>query len=90
MNDMNTEGATGTVTVRDRRELVMDGVKNILGFDECSVTLETTLGEVYIEGDGLKVEALSEDGRISIKGRFDSLSFSGTRMKKGFLSGVFG
>lgn len=90
MNDMNTEGAVGTVTVKDRRELAMDGVKNILGFDECSVTLETALGEVYIEGDALRVETLSEDGRISIKGRIDTFSFSGIKVKKSFLSGVFG
>ena len=91
MKDTNSDfNATGTVTVKDRREFTMDGVKNILSFDDSVITLETTLGDVNIEGVGLKIETLKEDGRISIKGQIDAFFFSGIKQKRGLFSGVFG
>ena len=91
MKDTNSDfNATGTVTVKDRREFTMDGVKNILSFDDSGITLETTLGDVNIEGVGLKIETLKEDGRISIKGQIDAFFFSGIKQKRGLFSGFFG
>ncbi len=80
----------GTVSIVDREMLKMNGVKNVLGFDEGFVALETELGEVSIEGEGMKIETLSEGGEISVKGRIDSVSFSAIKHKRGFLSGIFG
>lgn len=51
------------------RTFSMYGVKDIRGFDEESVSLDTSWGKICVEGEGLKIESLSkEDGRIFING----------------------
>ena len=78
------------VNIRGRAEFSMGGVKNVLGFDEGYVSLDTELGEVSVEGGEMKIETLSEDGHIRIAGRIDGVSFSARSRKGGFLSRLFG
>ena len=57
------------LTLTDGRILTLNGVKNIMRFDESAVTLDTSGGRIVIEGEGLTIESLGKEaGDILVKG----------------------
>ena len=79
------------LVIFDRSALTLNGVKNIEGFDESYVSLDTELGQLIIEGKGLKIGSLSADGGdISISGQINSLYFSDKKSRKGIMGKLFG
>lgn len=82
--------AKGTLIVEDRSSLTLDGVDNVLGFDEEYVSLETRLGKIVIEGRTLKIESLSkENGVILISGRINGILYSDEKPAKGVFARLF-
>ncbi len=78
-----SEKARGKITVIDRKSITLDGVKNVLGFDEGYIAISTELGEVHIEGEGLKIENLSkEKGEILITGMLYAIYYKEKTFKK--------
>ena len=53
-----------TCVIKDWRTLTLCGVKNIRGFDENSIAVDTDSGKIYIEGEELKINQLNENGEI--------------------------
>ncbi len=77
------EKARGRVVISDRKSIVLDGVDNVLSFDEGYVSISTSLGEANIEGEGLKIESLSkEKGEISVCGRISAFYYKDKASKK--------
>ena len=71
------------LTLRGREELIMDGVDNVLGFDNNGVSLLTTLGKVIIEGNDLKIESLTKsDHTVVIVGVFSGVYFADDKARK--------
>ena len=76
--------------VRDKKEISLDGVINIEGFDSNSVTLRTPDGRFIVEGKDLKIESLSkEDGVIIISGSFGGAFYDEKKNAKGFFAKLF-
>ena len=74
---------SGNITLKDRASLFIDGVENVLSFDENTVILQTTLGELTIDGEEMTVSRLSvEEGKIDITGRIYGLFYTDDRVKK--------
>ena len=83
MDSANTKKEIAVI--KNRKAFTMNGVLNILEFDEGYVALETAEGRVCVGGDGLKVEALQKsDGEISVIGsiRFVEFDSEAKRSKK--------
>lgn len=81
----------GTLILKDRKELSLNGVKNVLGFDEGVVTLMSELGRVTVEGEGLKIESLTkENGEILITGKISGVYFSEEKITRGVFGRFFG
>ena len=77
--------------IKDRKELTLDGVKNVQGFGEDYLRIETVLGILNIEGSELKIESLTkEDGKIRVVGNISGVFYENQKTKKGFFSGIFG
>ena len=56
-----------TITITQRKCAEICGVNAILSFDESYIALDTALGRLVIEGEGLRVENLSrESERINL------------------------
>ena len=91
MNEQNAApSASQDVTLRQRRELEITGVSDVIGFDETSVSLRTALGRLDVEGEGLSVVGLSaETGRVRIVGSVSGLWYSDEREKKQGLGRLF-
>ncbi len=78
--------------LKDRRALSVDAVENIENFDGESITLNTRLGVLFVEGENLRVENLSrEDGKIYIVGKITGMYYTGDSEKqnKGFFKRIF-
>ncbi|MBQ8398752.1 MAG: YabP/YqfC family sporulation protein [Clostridia bacterium] len=71
----------------DRGVLRLDGVEDILSFDEHSVYLKTVQGNLNIDGNDLHITRLClEEGELVLSGHIDGLYYViQTEKKKGGL-----
>ncbi len=81
-----------SLALEDWRNLKINGICDIRGFDESSVALESEDGRIYVEGTGLKIESLEKEGGIviisgDISGVFRA---TGEKGKRGFFGKLFG
>ncbi len=76
--------AEHSFNLSDRKTMNLTGVINVLNFDEDEIILETTMGFLAIQGEGLHITMLSlEDGRVSIDGTLNNFTYKapGTDLK---------
>ncbi|MCI8342387.1 MAG: sporulation protein YabP [Firmicutes bacterium] len=67
-----------SITIDQRQRATIDGVTDVISFDEESVICETCMGTVFIKGEGLHVEKLNLDqGELDITGTVDSVEYGG-------------
>lgn len=77
MEELGTGGRSGKITLVNRKDCVLTGVKDVLAFDIHEVLLETEQGMLQVRGDDLHVSHLNlEQGEVDVDGRVDSLIFS--------------
>ena len=80
-----------SLTVKERNKINLNGIMNVMSFDESYVTLETNEGRICIEGEGLKIESLSQNGgEIQITGRVNGVFYSKEKRGKGAFYRLFG
>ena len=71
--------ALHTVTLVSRESLTITEVKAIQGFDEGYVKLDSELGVLIVEGEGLEIEDLSSETKtIRIKGKVSHIEYKET------------
>lgn len=82
VQDMNNSFNHG-LTITERKNLIISGVKKIESFDNEEFLMETTLGFLVIKGSELEIIKLDiYQGNVSIKGRVDSLMYLDENLKK--------
>lgn len=75
------------VTISERKNIIITGVKKIDSFDNEEFLLETTMGNIVIKGHELEIIKLDTyQGSVSIKGTVNSLIYSDSNKKE---DGVF-
>ena len=82
------------ITMTERKNIIITGVKKIDNFDEQEFLIETTMGYLLVKGSELEIIKLDTyQGNVSIKGQVDSLSYMDKDMKKdkdnSFISKLF-
>ena len=71
------------VSIAERKNVLVTGVKKIESFDNEEFFMDTTLGFLVIKGRELEIIKLDTyQGNVSIKGNVDSLSYSVKEDKK--------
>lgn len=79
--DKNT--AEHTLTLVSRKTLKLNGVKQILSFDDLTVLFSTACGEMEVVGEALSVDMLDLDnGLASVSGTISGLNYITERPKK--------
>lgn len=79
------------ISVSERKNVVVSGVKKIDKFDEEEFYIETTLGFLVIRGKELELIKLDTyQGNVSIKGVIDSFTYSDDEKKKNSDSSFLG
>ena len=72
-----------------RKEMSISGVSEVISFDEESVRLMSVEGEIYIEGEGIKIGVLDTDrGVVTLSGKVSGFYYVSEEKneKRGFFS----
>lgn len=82
------------ISIAERKNILVTGVKKIESFDNEEFLMDTTLGFLVIKGSELEIIKLDTyQGNVSIKGNVDSLSYVSKDLKKekeeSFISKLF-
>ena len=82
--DINLVGNLNhNITINERKNIVISGVKKIDSFDDEEFLLETSMGYLIIKGSELEIIKLDTyQGNVSIKGKVNSLNYVENVKKK--------
>ncbi len=73
----------GTLVIKERRFAELDHIESIASFDEEYLELVTKYGNITVIGKGMTIISLDKDnGRISISGIINEISFSEKRGRR--------
>ena len=65
-----------SITLNERKNIIVTGVKKIESFDKEEFLLETNMGFIVIKGKELEIVKLDTyQGVVSIKGTFNNLNY---------------
>lgn len=88
VENFNTLGHV--VTLSERKNIVITGVKKIESFDNEEFLMETNMGYIVLKGEELEIIKLDTyQGNVSIKGKVNSLTYMENLSKKDKDNGVF-
>lgn len=66
-----------SITINERKNIIITGVKKIENFDEEEFFMETSMGNLSLKGVGLEIIKLDTyQGNVSIKGKVDSINYT--------------
>ena len=72
-----------SISITERKNIVLSGVKKIDSFDNEEFLLETIMGYIVIKGSDLEIIKLDTyQGNVSIKGKINSLTYMESATKK--------
>ena len=78
------------ISLAERKNVVVTGVKKIESFDNEEFLMDTTLGFLSITGEDLEIVKLDTyQGNVSIKGKINSLNYMESANKKEKEDSVF-
>lgn len=82
--DEKTENLPHSVLIENRERITLSGVTDVGAFDENTLTVFTSYGEITVKGENLQVTSLSLDtGEVSADGTVSSLVYSAFQKKQG-------
>ena len=82
----HSEALEHEIKLSGRKELIISGVDDVLGFDESTLAVKTVMGILNIEGVGLHISKLDVDpGVLWVSGKVDSLYYTEPTVKRGGL-----
>ena len=71
------------ITLAERKNIVVTGVKKIESFDSEDFLMDTTIGFLNIKGSDLEIIKLDTyQGNVSIKGKIDSMTYMDNGLTK--------
>lgn len=78
MEDLNQANKrVHKIILTNRRTCMINGVSDVLSFDEHEILLETDQGMLTLKGSDLHVSRLTLDkGEVDIDGKIDSMTYS--------------
>ena len=77
---MGQEQLPHKLQLNERRNLTMTGVTEVVSFEETAVVLQTALGTLIVQGQGLQLKTLSlEGGQVAVEGNISGLIYEEPR-----------
>ncbi len=91
---MDKQGTISTynhgITLTERKNLMITGVKKIENFDSEEFLLDTIMGFLVVKGEGLELIKLDTlQGTVAIKGQVNAMTYIEEGKKKGKEEGLF-
>lgn len=82
-SDIKVEEHKSNLILENRKKLILSGVVEVMNFDEEKIDLTTTLGNLTIKGEELKMNKLDvQNGDVIIVGSISSMCYTGKSIKK--------
>ena len=80
-----------SLSLKDRKNLALTGVREVTAFDEKTVELITVMGGLSIRGESIKIQSFNtESGDMEITGRFAAVIYINDSAKReSFFSKIF-
>lgn len=79
------------LTLDQRDRLTLTGVTEVVRFEDTSVVLQTSLGELVVQGQELQLKTLSlEGGQVEVRGTVSALIYQEPRAARGWKGWLFG
>lgn len=76
IENKQTESKSHALSIKNRQGALLEGVLEVIRFDENEVLLETVCGTLSIDGDGLSLsEWNAERGLAALEGRIDAVTY---------------
>lgn len=64
------------VNVQNRKTIVLNGIEDVVSFDEYSILMQTVLGALSVDGTGLHIIKLNvENGEVIIEGEINGMFY---------------
>ena len=71
-----------SITITERKNLLITGVKKIENFDSEEFLLESNMGVILIKGSNLEIMKLdTHDGNVKIKGKINGFNYLDNKEK---------
>ena len=78
------------IILENRKKLNISGVCEVLSFDDETVTLKTSVGNLTIKGERLRISNFNtETGDLTAEGRIIAIVYTSEEKSGGFLSKLF-
>ena len=89
MNEQLTSAPHGVI-IENREKMSVSGVQDVVSFDDQTVVLNTSMGELTVKGEGLKVNSFTvETGDLTLEGKLFALAYTSSK-KKSVMGRLFG
>ena len=76
----NMDASIHQIQLTMRKEMTINGVKEVDSFDECGAILRTVSGELTVEGSDIHVGVLDMNrGLVTLTGKIDAIWYSEQR-----------
>ncbi len=83
-------GVMHNLIMENRKNAVFSGVKDVMGFDNETVMLKTSMGDLTVRGNDLKINSFnSESGDLHMQGLIIALVYTAEKRGGGFFSRAF-
>ena len=90
MKRQDQEKKQHRLSLADRSLLEMNGVGEVITFDEHEIRLETSLGPLVITGEELNIRTLDlESGLLKLEGKVNRMDYISSGKMEGFLARLF-
>lgn len=81
--EIKTDEKKSTLSLESRKKLILNGVIEVVSFNEEQIVLNTNLGALNIKGVGLKMNKLDvQNGDVIIIGTINSCTYTNNEIKK--------
>lgn len=79
-----------SIILDNRKKLCITGADDVLGFNEETVNVNTSLGNLIVRGSSLHINKLSlETGEVEIEGAINSLQYTEAKSSKSLMQRFF-
>ncbi len=83
------ENFYSNIILENRKKITVTGVKEVSGFDEETIIMQTSLGKLTIKGANLKITVFNTDtGELSADGKIFAAIYTDSVKKGNFLTKV--
>lgn len=84
------ENFYSNIIIESRKKITVTGVKEVSGFDDETIIMQTSLGKLTIKGSNLKITVFNTDtGELSVDGKVFAAVYTDSIKKGNFLTKVF-